>query len=401
MERLEIIYFNAGGGHRAAATALEAVLRRHAQWDVQLTNFRPLLDPIDPIQLLSGIGMEDVYNLLLRHGWTRGSEQLLKPMHAVIRHYHSPTVSLLEKHWRESRPALVVSVIPHFNRAIFESLRRIDSAMPMVTILTDFADFPPHFWIEPQDQFFICGTERAAAQAQDVGVAPDRILRASGMIVHPRFYEAPPIDRESERRRLGLNPEIPTGLVIFGGQGSTAMREIAQRLDESTLNVQLIFICGRNQKLADQLRQQPSSLPRVVIGFTEEVPYFMQLSDFCIGKPGPGSLSEALVMKLPVIVERNARTMPQERYNVEWVLKNEIGVAVKNFHQIARALETFLDAGSMAAYKRNLARIDNRAVFEIPGLLQQVQERFARAVPHPQGPSEHRPTRGSESSGMI
>src|SRR5579872_690458 len=119
MDRLEIIYFNAGGGHRAAATALKSVLGGQAQWQVELTNLRPLLDPIDPVRRFAGIGIEDVYNLLLRRSWTRGSEQLLKPLHAVLRHYHAPTVSLLEKHWRESRPALVVSVIPHFNRAIF------------------------------------------------------------------------------------------------------------------------------------------------------------------------------------------------------------------------------------------------------------------------------------------
>jgi UDP-N-acetylglucosamine:LPS N-acetylglucosamine transferase len=154
-------------------------------------------------------------------------------------------------------------------------------------------------------------------------VPPDHVLRASGMIVHPRFYQVPPIDREAERRRLGLDPEIPTGLVIFGGQGSVLMREIAQRLEDSTLKVQLIFICGRNRALADDLRRRRSRCGRVVIGFTEEVPFFMQVADFFIGKPEPGNLSEALLMKLPVIVERNARTMPQERYNVDWVLEKK------------------------------------------------------------------------------
>jgi UDP-N-acetylglucosamine:LPS N-acetylglucosamine transferase len=101
------------------------------------------------------------------------------------------------------------------------------------------------------------------------------------------------------------------------------MREIAQRLEDSTLKVQLIFICGRNRALADDLRRQRSRCGRVVIGFTEEVPFFMQVADFFIGKPGPGSLSEALLMKLPVIVERNTRTMPQERYNVDWVLEKK------------------------------------------------------------------------------
>jgi len=377
MERLEIIYFNAGGGHRAAAMALETVLRRDGRWRVQLTNLQQLLDPIDPARRLTGIRMEEVYNLLLRRGWTRGSERLLKPMHAVIRHYHAHAVGLLERHWRSRRPAVVVSVVPHFNRALFESLRRVHPAVPLVTILTDFADFPPHFWIEPQDQFFICGTERASAQATELGVPPGRILRSSGMIVHPRFYENPPINQVAERRRLGLDPAIPTGLVIFGGQGSAVMREIGRRLEDSRLKVQLIFICGRNRPLADDLRRQRSRYRRVVLGFTEEVPFFMQVADFFIGKAGPGSLSEALLMKLPVIVERNGRTMPQERYNADWVLENRVGLVLKDFREIAGATEQLLHPQSLATYRRRVAELENRAVFEMPGLLQQVRKRSA------------------------
>ena len=62
-----------------------------------------------------------------------------------------------------------------------------------------------------------------------------------------------------------------------------------------------------------------------VEGFTKEVPRYMQLADYFIGKPGPGSVSEALAMKLPVIVESNAWTLPQERYNGEWVRERASG----------------------------------------------------------------------------
>jgi hypothetical protein len=377
MEKIELLYFDAGGGHRAAAAALEAVLERETGWQVQLTSLQKLLDPIDPVRRLTGKRVEDVYNLLLRRGWTRGSEQLLTPLHAAIRHYHPETVALLERHWRQSQPSLVVSVVPQFQRAIWESLHRADGSVPLATILTDFADFPPHFWIEPQDQYYICGTERAAEQAIALGVAPDRALRTSGMIVHPRFYEAPPIDRDLERARLELDPKLPTGLVLFGGQGSVAMSDIAHRLDASELDAQLILICGRNQALAEELQQKRSRCRRRVVGFTTEVPYYMQLADFFIGKPGPGSLSEALLMKLPVIIERNARTMPQERYNVEWVLEKKVGMAVKNLREITDAVGQLLQPGTLERYRERVAALNNRAVFEIPGLLRDIRARWS------------------------
>ena len=59
---------------------------------------------------------------------------------------------LLEELWRQARPDLVVSLVPNFNRALFESLRGAGPAAPFVTVLTDLADYPPHFWIERQDQ---------------------------------------------------------------------------------------------------------------------------------------------------------------------------------------------------------------------------------------------------------
>ncbi len=77
------------------------------------------------------------------------------------------------------------------------------------------------------------------------------------------------------------------------------MLEISERLRDT----QLIFICGRNAKLAERLKAQRADAPRFIEGFTQEVPYYMYLSDFFIGKPGPGSISEAVAMKLPVIVE--------------------------------------------------------------------------------------------------
>ena len=270
---------------------------------------------------------------------------------------------------------MVVSVIPHFNRALAQSLRQERPAVPLVTILTDLADYPPHFWMEPQDQFFVCGSERAVAQARAIGIRDSRIFQASGMILHPRFYQAGKCDRREERRKRGLDADLPTGLVLFGGQGSDAMLEIAERLDaEGPHHLQLIFLCGRNRKLANALRRRNSRLLNFVEGFTTQVPFYMQISDFFIGKPGPGSVSEAIAMRLPVIVERNSWTLPQERYNAEWVQEKQVGQVVRGPHQIPAAVKTLLKRGNLARYRANAAAIHNRAVYEIPGFLGKVVE---------------------------
>jgi 1,2-diacylglycerol 3-beta-galactosyltransferase len=377
MERIEFGFFDAGGGHRAAATALEMSIRAQQRpWEVQLTNLQEILDEIDILKKYGGIRIQDFYNGMLRTGWTLGSTQLMKVLQLAIRIYHRPTVRLLEAHWKKAQPDMAVSFVPHFNRALYESFHRAFPGRPFVTVLTDLADYPPHFWIERgQSQYFICGSDRAVEQARAMGHPDSRIFRASGMILHPRFYEPPVENRIAERERLGLRPDLPTGLVLFGGHGSQVMLEIAERLDRSPLELQLIFICGRNEKLANALRARKSRLPRFVEGFTTKVNTYMQLADFFIGKPGPGSLSEALAMHLPVIVECNAWTLPQERYNADWILEKQVGEVLRSFKQIEPAVARLIEPATLARYRGNTAALENRAVFEIPEFMETIFER--------------------------
>ena len=361
---VQFVYFDAGGGHRAAATALKAVIERQSRpWEVTLVNLQELLRPLDIFRKITRFDLQDLYNLMLSRGWTLGSAQLLRVVHGILRLYHPAMLPLLKRHWIETKPALVVSLVPNFNRVLFESL---DQSCPFVTILTDFADYPPHFWIEPQPQFVICGTDKAVEQARTLGYDESRIFHASGMILRPHFYDQPLIDRAAERKRLGLDPTRPTGIVLFGGQGSGVMLEIAERLRET----QLILICGKNTRLAGKLRAQPPAAPHFIEGFTSEIPYYMRLADFFVGKPGPGSISEAIAMKLPVIVERNAWTLPQERYNAQWVEERRVGIVLKNFRGITQAVDEMLK--SLDHYRAQAGKIENRAVFEIPEILERI-----------------------------
>ncbi|HUK53559.1 MAG TPA: glycosyltransferase [Candidatus Binatia bacterium] len=370
MPRIEFVYFDAGGGHRSAATALKSVIEaQKLPWEVHLFNLQEQLDALDFVRGLTRVRMQDVYNLMLRRGWTLGSTQIMRVLQHTIRLYHPLLVRRLAGVWSERRPDLVVSFIPHFNRALAESLGKSGPKTPFVTLLTDLADFPPHFWIERQEQFFICGTERAVAQAHAAGHPPARVFRTSGMILNPKFYDPPKLNWAAERHRLGLHPDRPTGLVLFGGHGSSAMLEIAERLDSSPLPVQLVMICGKNDKLARALRKKSSQRPRFVEGFTTEIPYYMRLADFFLGKPGPGSISEALAMGLPVVVERNAWTLPQERYNAHWVRHNGFGLVVRSWKNVNAAVEHLLEPSKFEATHRAVSSVRNRAVLEIPEIL--------------------------------
>ena len=371
--KIDCLFFDAGGGHRAAATALKSVVEQQRRpWQVRLVDVGDILAPIDIFRKTIGLGLEDIYNLLLKKGWTLGSTQLLPLMHAVIRLYHGKQVRLLAEHWRADTPDMVVSLIPNFGRAVYEGFRRVSPDAPFATVLTDLADYPPHVWMERQPQYYVCGSERAEQQAYEMGHPPERVFRVSGMVLRPAFYEARPLDRAAERKRLGLEPDLPTGLVLFGGQGASVMQRIATRLAGSGQRMQLILIAGHNTALAEKLRRMRAPIPMHVEGFTKEIPYYMRLADFFIGKPGPGSISEALAMRLPVIVERNAWTLPQERYNAEWIRERGLGMVLPTFRKIDEAVTELLRPGVLEGLRARAAEIGNRAVFEIPDILEKI-----------------------------
>ncbi len=95
----------------------------------------------------------------------------------------------------------------------------------------------------------------------------------------------------------------------------------------------------------------------------------LRAADFLIGKPGPGSIAEAMVRKLPVLIECNAWTLPQERYNAEWVKEKGVGIVLKSFEEVAEGVKRMLDPTALAAFRANVAAQRNRAVFEIPEIL--------------------------------
>jgi len=372
--RITILFFDAGGGHRNACEALKTVLQEN-NWDVHLLNVQALLDSIDFVRGLTGLRIQDGYNLILRKGWTRLSPPLLRILQRVIRMRHKRILKTFCNYWLLHPTDLVLSVIPHFNRAIAESIKAVMPEVPFTTLLTDFADYPPHFWMEPQSEYLVCGTERAHKQALEMGHRPDRIFDVSGMILKPKFYQKPQVDRVAERVKLGLAPDIPTGVVLFGGHGSPAMVDIAKRPDESETTVQLIMLCGHSHTILRDLKALNLKKKILVEGFTTNVDYYMALSDFLIGKPGPGSISEALQYHLPVIVERNAATMPQEHYNTMWLEEQRMGIVLSSFREIASGIEELLAPETFTEFRRNAGKYSNRALFEVPEILQTILEK--------------------------
>jgi UDP-N-acetylglucosamine:LPS N-acetylglucosamine transferase len=391
MKKILVVFHDAGGGHRNAAIALQTIAAQQGRdWQVELVQFQDLTDRLDVLRKLTGIRIQQQYNIILQNGWTLGSKYLLRVLQLTIRLLHGPMVRLLQGFWREHPADLLVSVIPHFNREISESWKAIYPGRPFVTLITDLADYPPRFWIEPiKEQYVIAGTECAADQARAFGHDNSHIFQASGMILRPDFYLKDDVDPIALRNEMGLQPDLPTAIVLFGGHGSKVMLSIAERLNTADVPLQLILICGRNDELAAKFRARKWNLPVHVVGFTKEVHKLMRAADFLIGKPGPGSIAEAMVRKLPVLIECNSWTLPQERYNSEWVTEKRVGIVLHSFKGIVEGVRQILEPARLAEFRKNVGALNNRAIFEIPEMLARLLGESAEAAELPADPAVH------------
>lgn len=386
--KVNVVTGQGGGGHYAAYKALEAAATKlNLPWEFQVTDMDDIItqlsaqNEIQNAYEMFGFSGHDLYNLMLKSGWTWMWPLKMRLNKFLVKLNYETGCEFFEQHWRKQQPDMVVSFMPLYNKGLAESLQKAKPGTPYITVMTDLADYPPAFWMEPDaDCYTVCATDKAIAQGKSLGLSESRLIKASGMVIHPKFYERLELDVATERQKIGLDPQKLTGVVMFGGNGSKAMVDIAKQLERYHKDIQLIFLCGRNDSLAKTIRQLPSQQNRHIVAFTSEVPYYMGLSDFFIGKPGPGSLSEALEMDLPIITERNFSTLIHERYNADWIAEEQRGIVVSSFSKVGSAVEQFLDADTFERYQQTVSAYKNNAVEEVCTLIHSLLSKDSQAL---------------------
>ena len=75
-QTIDLVYFSAGGGHRAAALALQEVMREQQRpWKVRLVNLAQVLDPKETFRNFTGIARRtsttSAWHAAGRWGWAR------------------------------------------------------------------------------------------------------------------------------------------------------------------------------------------------------------------------------------------------------------------------------------------------------------------------------------------
>ena len=266
----------------------------------------------------------------------------------------------------DPRPALVVSFHPLLNHVAADVLPH---GVPRVTVITDWITFH-QAWTDLRADCIICPSQAAYNLCRRRGIPADRLVLA-GLPIHPRFLDAIKrfTDKPSMRLQLRLRPRAPTVLLTGGGDGTEPLRKYAAALARSALDVQVLAVCGRNRRLAAQIREDNHAGVHV-FGFVDNMPELLLASDLLGTRAGPGMIAEGLACGCPLML--TGYLPGQEEGNVAEVVNRGLGRYVPRPEQLVHAVEDWIQrpvAERREDSQRVRAASDAAAAFTIAEVL--------------------------------
>jgi 1,2-diacylglycerol 3-beta-galactosyltransferase len=340
--RILILMSDTGGGHRAAAEAIcDALKQRHGEAvEIEVVDvFRAYTS--FPFKYASKLYPWWIKNgkLMWRVGYRvtnrRGQVRLL--MSSLGRAIRRGMRRLLA-----SRPDVdaIVCVHPLFSNPTMKVLRSYATRPPVITVVTDLVSTHA-FWYERSVDRILVPTQPAYDRGLRLGIRPEQ-MRVTGLPVHPNFAEGL-IGKAEARTRLGWDRELPTILVVGGGEGMGPVFRIARRINRLGARCQLAIVAGRNRRLRARLEAQGWNQPTHIFPFVINMPELMAASDILVTKAGPATISEACMAGLPMIL---SDAIPgQEDGNISYVVAHQAGVYAPGPARVARAVRDWLAKG--------------------------------------------------------
>lgn len=373
MKNIDIIYFDAGSGHRSSAKGLErAIAAARPDWRVRMLNIVDVFAPNKEFHRIVCAGI-NYFNWQLKREKVfdlKGLINLSLIFHGLL----SPRgIREISNFWRDDAPDAVISVTPMYNSALYRAARLANPSVRCITIPVDFEEAKARYWFTPKtEQHYLLATRRLEQQARAARIPEPFIHRISGMPIDPKFYEVPQMNVTEELARLGLDPELPTGWVSFGGQGSVMLIDVAQSIVRSSIKLNMIFMCGRHEQVYNELSNLKTPYRKLILSYTPETPiYYQQLADFIIGKPGSMTITEALIARKPLIAVKSRGMSPVQRGNEEWVEEHKVGIVVAGMNQLPAAVSNVIESDF---YRQNSARAFHRGVFDAAGQICELTE---------------------------
>lgn len=366
VRRVLILMAHTGSGHlRAAEAVTEALRRRHGEAVVvDILDALGLYAPF-PFNRLAAIYPWWINRAVVSWDWGYRLSDGRRRARALLRLFW-PLVWPRARRLLNQYPAdIVVSLHPLTNHYAVWALQRMGLDVPILTLVTDPVSVHP-FWFSPDVKRCLVGSAEAERKALACGLRSNQVY-VTGLPVNPCFVDGL-LDTDQARRTLGWSLDRPGVLVLGGGEGMGRLFDTVRAIDMVCTDIQVAVVTGRNRRLRERLEMTAWRLPIHVYGFVDhsrEMSRLMSAADLLVTKAGPGSLHEAFVAGLPLVL--SGAIPGQEEGNVRLVVDGGAGVWAPEADYAASLVARWTaDDGAelerMATRSRALARPNAAAV---------------------------------------
>lgn len=352
--KILIISSDTGGGHRSAAAAIGEGLEKF--WKGRSPAVR-VIKAVEESHHLTD-KLVKLYNWVLKNKqhWMKYLYWAMNKIRPETREFvQKRTIGYVRNQFEKWCPHLVVSVHPLTQHVFARILKELNLSeqVPLVTVVTDPCYGFWKGWACDDVSLYLVANEDARDQLVDYGVSPEKI-KVSGMPVNPKFREVDEKDAQDARRIYGLDPDKFTVFVNAGLMGGGNIPKIFKELVRGELDVQAIFLAGKNEDLRREAEQiaKRAKFPVKVIGYSDEIEKLMQSANVMISKLGGLTTFEALACRLPIIADATTTPMPQEAGTVQLIERRGAGILLRRSIDIVPTIQNLLvDNGDYSRMK--------------------------------------------------
>jgi UDP-N-acetylglucosamine:LPS N-acetylglucosamine transferase len=378
--KILIISSDTGGGHKSAAAAIAAGVQKFIGGDSYAVR---VVKAVEESHRLSA-RMVAVYNWVLRN-----KQHWMKYVYWFVNRFRPESRGPLYRRslkyvhdlFEQWCPHVVVSVHPLTQHAFARVLKELGLAdkIPLVTVVTDPCYGFWKGWACDDVTLYLVASDEARQQLIDYGVRPERI-KVSGMPVHPKFELPDERTAQAARRELGLDPQKFTVFVNAGWAGGGNIPQIFRELVRGELDVQAIFLAGRNEELRGEAETLAASakFPVKVIGYSEQVEELMKAANVMVSKLGGLTTFEALACRVPIIADATTPPMPQESGAAAMLVKRGAGVLLSRATDIVPVVRRMVEDSRYYASLRAAT-----AGMAFPDATRRIVEEIAALLPAP------------------
>jgi len=390
--KILIISSDTGGGHRSAAQALADGLQKF--WQGESVAVR-VIKAVEESHHITG-KLVNFYNWILRN-----KQHWMKYVYWAMNRFRPETREFFQKRcigyvrqqFERWCPHIVVSVHPLTQHIFARILNELNLAeqIPLVTVVTDPCYGFWKGWACTGVSLYLVANDDARRQLIDYGIEPEKI-KIAGMPINPKFHEISEFDAKNARRAFGLDSDKFTVFVNAGWIGGGNIPQIFKELVRGELDIQAVFLAGKNDKLrleAEELAKT-AKFPVKVIGYSDEIEKLMQTANVMISKLGGLTTFEALACRLPLIADATTPPMPQEAGTVNLVAKRGAGILLEKASDIVPTIQSLIsDSKKYAEMKAatvglSIPNSTQNIIREINALLPIVKE-----TPQPQAAAQN------------